>query len=220
MNNVDDVLIISREDYTKMIIENRAGLLNPKKIDSIDHWVNFSLLPQEEEAIRTIAVYSELTGRALLCYSYICSYSILREEFIQELIFITSPFFSLDYYTRRYIRLVCSIVCKPINDRKTYLEILAEDESLHPYFREIAKNLSSKKNGIIILDKIDWYGILFYQNDISEDFVLAFRNDIDTRFLATYFNIKYTSNTRGNGGNAPIRKELEKLAEELENEGY
>lgn len=220
MNNVDDVLIISKEDYTKMIIENRAGLLNPKKIDSIDHWVNFSLLPQEEEAIRTIAVYSELTGRALLCYSYICSYSILREEFIQELIFITSPFFSLDYYSRRYIKLVGSIVCKPVSDRKEYLELLADDESLHPKFRKIAKDLSSTKNGIIILDKIDWYGILFFQCDISEDFILAFRNDIDTRFLATYFHIKATSNTRGNGGNAPIRKELEKLAEEFENESY
>ena len=212
MNNLDNTIILSRYDYWRMVAENK-GLFNAET-DTMDHWIDFSLHPQSEDDIRKVAIYNEVNHLSVLCYSFVCSYSVLSEEFIEELIFITSPFFSFEYYNKRYINLVCSIVAKEPSFRRDYLEILARDKTLDKHFRHVADELSKKKNAITNLNKIDWYGIIFNQVDISDDFILTFKYDIDFRFLAKYFKLRLN---RGGGGNiSSILKELEKLQTKTE----
>jgi hypothetical protein len=82
-----------------MIAENREkklGEFNDKKAEQfskvtkkVEDWANFSLTPQTEDAIRERILHDNKTGQNTICITYICEYSKLSEEFIEELCELT-----------------------------------------------------------------------------------------------------------------------------------
>lgn len=56
---------------------------------NVKDWADFSLNPQTEDAIRERVLHDLETGENTYCMTYICTFSILSEEFIEEIYQLT-----------------------------------------------------------------------------------------------------------------------------------
>lgn len=69
-----------------MSLDSMLRMYTLNKTGSIRDWLNFSTSPQEEELIEQMAI-KDIDS---LCYSFICRYSKLSENFIERLLALTT----------------------------------------------------------------------------------------------------------------------------------
>ena len=160
---------------TKM--ENlKMRILQLKNFDCKE-WLEFSSVQQSEDAIRERALYDALHNTNSICYSYICKNSIMREEFIEELMFISSELFDFEYYDQEHIDMVVNLIDQGFKSREEqdkYLEQLASKVRIKnretgkmdpdPFITKILTVQS------IVADKLDWFYIAKFQN-LSPEFI-------------------------------------------------
>ena len=76
-------------------IKNKCRIDKLKALsNNVKDWANFSTKPEKLEDIAFRVIIFEKFGISLCCLNYICQYSHLPEDFIDDIIFITSGQFS------------------------------------------------------------------------------------------------------------------------------
>lgn len=136
-------------------------------------WQEWSMEPHTEDEIRD----AYINDPDNICTSYICRYSNLSEDFIEELIYLSTGVFSYrpDLYTENnieYLKKIMSI--EPTSARTNYIKsinmknVSNKDKEFVAYLKTYHSNIRSK---------IDWWQIASYQK-LSKDF----RNKFAVKF--------------------------------------
>lgn len=159
--------------------------------NNIGDWYEFSTNPQPEEDIRRRAIFDSLTKSNSICYSYLCRTSRLSEKFIEELMFISSNAFTLQFYDEKHIGIVVDLIdqnFKKKEDQTDYIFQLIEAEK-----KRMKKEIEDGKRKVasvdpflyhiftmdsIIQDKLDWFYISKFQK-LSGSFIEKHHNMID-----------------------------------------
>lgn len=141
-----------------------------------DQWLEFSSVQQEEDVIRTRALFDAMNRANSICYSYLCKSNKLSEKFIEELMFITSELFDFEYYDQEHIDLVVDLIdhgFKSRDEQDEYLADLAKKIRMKnrdsgrtdpdPFITKILTVQS------VVADKLDWFYINKFQ-DLSPEF--------------------------------------------------
>lgn len=173
---------MGRERVTKEEYENYLSSIDSiGRICSTENWVEFSTGDRSEKEIELRALVNEKVCRgasaldSCICYSYICRFSKLSEEFIKDLIFISSGLFDFNYYDDYHINLTNDIVIaynKKYNLEEYINELFNnEKDNIHPLYKyKVEKIISDQRKSYKkIIDKLNWYDIYKYQ-DLSNDF--------------------------------------------------
>lgn len=144
------------------------NMIIPPRKDPI--WVRWSMEQHTEDEIRDAI----LNHPELVCFSYICRYSQMSEEFIEnELIVLGTGIFTgyPEYYTKENIEFIRSLLfIEPTGDRLNAMRFKLMNSKLY------CKNLKSDFIGYLktvhtpIRTKIDWWQIACYQNGLSKEF--------------------------------------------------
>ena len=118
--------------------------------NNVKDWVEFSIKPEKLEDIAFRLIIFEKFGISLCCLSYICQYSSLPEDFIDDIIFITSGQFSFTKWDDEHVH----TIVKSMEDNDF------ENENLLRLFPGY--------DGRPLHDRIDWVGVYKYQKISSE----------------------------------------------------
>lgn len=166
-----DQIIITLDEYEKLA---DTFNIDPDALNNdVVSWAEFSMKENtSHEEIRLRALTQAVSNSkrnntkifSTLCYSYICKYNEnLTEEFIKELVFLSSNVFSFEYYNRTHIEAVMNIVGKG-RYRKNTIELInyyianQDKLGLNNNFiiklKSVAKN--PKKGRSIIDEAINW----------------------------------------------------------------
>ena len=119
--------------------------------NNVKDWVNFYTKPEKLEDIAFRVIVFEKFGISLCCLSYICHYSTLPEDFIDDIIFITSGLFSFNKWDDTHVH----AIVKSIEDNDFKNENLLK---LFPAYK------GNKK----LCNRIGWNEIYKYQKLSSE----------------------------------------------------
>ena len=155
-------LIKARKEYYE--ITDSKALKNKYRIDklkavanNVKDWAKFSTNPESLEDIAFRVIVFEKFGISLCCLSYICHYSTLPEDFIDDIIFITSGLFSFNKWDDTHVH----AIVKSIED--------------NDFKNENLLKLFSGYNGHKFNDRLDWREISRYQK-LSSEFIESHRN--------------------------------------------
>ena len=133
-------------------IKNKCRIDKLKALsNNVKDWVNFSIKPEKLEDIAFRVIIFEKFGISLCCLNYICQYSHLQEDFIDDIIFITSGQFSFNKWDDVHVH----AIVKSIEDNDFKNENLLR---LFPAYK------GNKK----LHDRIGWKEIYKYQKLSSE----------------------------------------------------
>ena len=133
-------------------IKNKCRIDKLKALsNNVKDWVNFSIKPEKLEDIAFRVIIFEKFGISLCCLNYICQYSHLPEDFIDDIIFITSGQFSFNKWDDVHVH----AIVKSIEDNDFKNENLLR---LFPAYK------GNKK----LHDRIGWKEIYKYQKLSSE----------------------------------------------------
>ena len=119
--------------------------------NNVKDWANFSTKPEKLEDIAFRVIIFEKFGISLCCLNYICQYSHLPEDFIDDIIFITSGQFSFSKWDDVHVH----AIVKSIEDNDFKNENLLR---LFPAYK------GNKK----LRNRIGWNEIYKYQKLSSE----------------------------------------------------
>lgn len=98
-----------------------------------EDWISFSLKRNQDlNQIRCRAILGSVIHTNLLCYSYISQFTQLPFEFIKELIFISSPYFSFRYYNQKTIDFYNELCAKNIKNQNKLISSWAESKNNYP----------------------------------------------------------------------------------------
>lgn len=164
----------------KQIIETKYKKFIKNNNWDMSDYINFSLQRQNISDIRERALINVVFKYDAICYTYICRYSVITSDFLEELVFITSPFFDISYYNDEYKELVCNILQVPNEERNQYISSLIKDSDKYsPIF--ISKLQAYKKLALTNRkdSKVDWFGIVNYQT-IPRNVLEKYSNNFDT----------------------------------------
>lgn len=135
-------------------------------------WVDWSLTPHSEEEIRE-AVFNT---PELICWSYICKSSVLSEEFIEELLVLSTGLFDgvrRELYNEENINMIKEILyIEPTPARKNLQKAVAEKYLRNMKDNSICDRIIHLSNPI--RSRVDWYQIASFQ-DITPQFKKKFR---------------------------------------------
>lgn len=155
-------LIKARKEHYE--ITDSKALKNKYRIDklkavanNVKDWAKFSTNPESLEDIGFRVIVFEKFGISLCCLSYICHYSTLPEDFIDDIIFITSGLFSFNKWDDVHVH----AIVKSIED--------------NDFKNENLLKLFSGYNGHKLNDRLDWREISRYQK-LSSEFIESHRN--------------------------------------------
>ena len=133
-------------------IKNKCRIDKLKALsNNVKDWVNFSTKPEKLEDIAFRVIIFEKFGISLCCLNYICQYSHLPEDFIDDIIFITSGQFSFSKWDDVHVH----AIVKSIEDNDFKNENLLR---LFPAYK------GNKK----LRNRIGWNEIYKYQKLSSE----------------------------------------------------
>ena len=155
-------LIKARKEHYE--ITDSKALKNKYRIDklkavanNVKDWAKFSTNTESLEDIAFRVIVFEKFGISLCCLSYICHYSTLPEDFIDDIIFITSGLFSFNKWDDTHVH----AIVKSIED--------------NDFKNENLLKLFSGYNGHKLNDRLDWREISRYQK-LSSEFIESHRN--------------------------------------------
>ena len=137
--------------------------------------LEWSMQQHSEDEIRDMI----LSDPETICFTYVCRYSQMSEEFIEnELIVLSTLLFSghPEYYTKENIEFVRDIMfIEPTGDRLDIMKNRCRDRTINitPLFREHCLQWH-----LPIRSKVDWWQIACYQDNLSKDF----RNKFASKF--------------------------------------
>ena len=150
-----DILKARKEHYEitdSKKIKNKCRIDKLKALsNNVKDWVNFSTKPEKLEDIAFRVIIFEKFGISLCCLNYICQYSHLPEDFIDDIIFITSGQFSFNKWDDVHVH----AIVKSIEDNDFKNENLLR---LFPAYK------GNKK----LRNRIGWNEIYKYQKLSSE----------------------------------------------------
>ena len=133
-------------------IKNKCRIDKLKALsNNVKDWANFSTKPEKLEDIAFRVIIFEKFGISLCCLNYICQYSHLPEDFIDDIIFITSGQFSFSKWDDVHVH----AIVKSIEDNDFKNENLLR---LFPAYK------GNKK----LCNRISWNEIYKYQKLSSE----------------------------------------------------
>ena len=115
-------LIKARKEHYEITdskkIKNKCRIDKLKALsNNVKDWVNFSTKPEKLEDIAFRVIIFEKFGISLCCLNYICQYSHLPEDFIDDIIFITSGQFSFNKWDDVHVHAIVNSI--EDNDFKT-----------------------------------------------------------------------------------------------------
>lgn len=165
----------SKSPYkTKLYIEECKKQIDAqqKKInEKVNDWYTFSTTPQTEEDIRTrlMKEIKEKSPGKYVCMTYICKYSTLSEDFIEEIINLTKTKFRKSYF---------SIDGKKPTDRNSYYEYASRVDwkNICRYQKLSEEFIERHKNDVL------WNYIYQFQ-DLSEEFKKEHKRDYEETSL-------------------------------------
>ena len=172
----------------------------------VEQWLEFSMNPQTEESIRHKLLYD----RELVCVSYVCRHSKLSEDFIVELMGLTTEFFDYENYDINQVLIVSKLISDyTIDERWKIIEaVLYNTESgkiivesdRYKKSEDIRKNKSKEKLLPIledydkIFDSLDFKLILkmYHEKNIKDkvDWIYIDKyQDLSLEFRRRYNNL-------------------------------
>lgn len=187
--------------------KNNLTPKNNKEKDSVQRWVEWSMTPHTPEEIRE----KILTNPDEVCFTFLCRYSKMPVEFIEELFVLSSLWLNKSNYELHYEDIKKFMFAKyevgENNDNIDVVTIKCTEEKW-----DKLKNKYSSYDKIPLItkilqktdvnEKIDWLYITTYQS-LTKEFVLKFekyvrwnlmepQNDITADLIAEYRK-KYSS---------------------------
>lgn len=147
--------------------EDTTTLINYRSIDP--EWATWSMMNHSEEELRN----TYLNDPDKVCTTYICRYSTLSEDFIEELIVLSTGLFANrpDLYTesnREFLKKILFI--ESIAERSEYVRNI-DLRKVNKENYDFVKELKLFKGNI--RSKVDWWQIANYQN-LSKEFKIKF----------------------------------------------
>lgn len=132
----------------------------------VHEWINWSLTKHTEDEIREKC----LTDFNNVCFTFVCNTSKMSEEFIEELMVLSTGILTKENYADIYDKLHTTVLENagviPRKSERWYIDI---HETALGYDSDKSKTISSTT----ILDRMDWAGISKNQK-LSEDFIRKF----------------------------------------------
>lgn len=169
--------MISRGIYAEVNeVSNRAALetkflseraKKARRISGVHDWLEFSTNPQTEFDIKDRI----LDNIDSVCVTYICRYSKLNSEFIEELMVLSTGLFNHRSYTEKNQKLVKEILDISYKNLSPTGTFVKTDKYVNQEVLDQINELESQLDYIVIpkttviRDRIDWYYILKYQKD-------------------------------------------------------
>lgn len=143
----------------------------PATKNNTREWVRWSTTPHSEEEIRK----AFFDNPNKICVSYVCRFSTLSEDFIRELIILSTGVFAKheEFYTEDNINAV-----KEIMEIESVKERLEYQKNIRQFYKGKAdkKFLADiEKINSPLKDRIDWWQIANYQK-LSDDFKDEFKD--------------------------------------------
>ena len=134
-------------------------------------WLDFSLFPQSELDIRKRAVDDALYKTHSLCYSYVCRFSKLSEEFIEDLMFITSPFYEIDYDNKENRNFIVDLIDLDITTKSQLEKAITRLSKSRPVDSGLLNKFhGNRKVKNVASDRLDWFYLYKFQN-LSDEFI-------------------------------------------------
>lgn len=131
----------------------------------VPEWVTWSMSEHTEDELRDAI----LNKPELVCFTYICRYSQMSDEFIEnELIALSTGIFTghPNLYNERNKALVTRILyIEPTNDRIAVQQALTNKTNADKEFINLCRTWRGP-----LRSKVDWWQIACYQNHLSRDF--------------------------------------------------
>ena len=142
-------------------------------------WADFSLSDHNEDDIRVRILAQTYFGEDCISVSYMLSASKVSEEFLEELMFITSPLFDFSYYDQDHIDAVCKFYSLDKKGQEEFKKKIYESDIYDKKFKEALVSLKplSEINCSKSNNKLDWFNIINYQN-VSENFLDKYAENI------------------------------------------
>lgn len=127
----------------------------------IEKWLRLSMEPQPYEVIRENAILDSYDGQNRICYSYVCGCQELTEEQIEELMVITSPFYTMMSSLTPENQAVAVAILDLANDKKQidFMRILVKSGKLADKRFETNLKVLLNKDSFSkgkIEDRLDW----------------------------------------------------------------
>lgn len=138
----------------------------------MDFWREKSLKPQTEETLRDILLDYDPDS---ICVTYICSNSKLSEEFIEELIVLSTSAFDHKTYYPDYNKYFIPIALESSSEKRREMindlyKKVVEEKSLDVPVEMVTAALEAvEKHNLPFSSRVDWFNIVNYQ-DISDSF--------------------------------------------------
>lgn len=170
IDNIQSIELIDRTSYMKRLlskakkvkkvsvsINDTKGKMNSRKekvriiSQDIKDWENFSMNMESADDIVFRLIIQEKFKVDLCCLGYICKYSVLSEDLIDDIIFITSGLFSFSKWDDTHVHSVVKCL-----EKDNF-----EDEEFKALYPFVKTNKLS--------ERIDWYEIYMNQK-ISDEF--------------------------------------------------
>ena len=147
-------------------LKNDEICIVPKKRE-LPVWVKWSMSEHTEDELRDAI----LNKPELVCYTYICRYSQMSSDFIEnELIVLSTGIFTgyPEFYTENNKKLVSKILyLEPTGDRYEYQQALDPDDcdDADPIFVNLIKQYKTS-----LRSRVDWWQIACYQDNLTSEF--------------------------------------------------
>lgn len=165
----------------------------------VNDWKSFSMNPQSETDIKNKILTDRIDS---VCSTYICRYSRLSEDFIEELRGLSTGLLKKDRYYSENLKTILDALDKKQRFNSSSYYKKQDDEKLGKItlkYIDIHGTYTVTKAISGIRDRIDWTYISQYQV-LSEQFILKHGKDVHWGFIFKSQNVskefrkKYGSN--------------------------
>lgn len=149
-----------------------AGLAkaNPEDVKNVQDWISFSMSNHTPDEIRERI----LTNPDSVCYSYLCRYAIIPEDFMEELMALSTGVLSHENYDE-----TIDLVKKALAFNMKLSKEEPEDDT-------IVFTTTKDKEDIVMVkdlrDRLDWMYISRFQQ-FSDDFIRKYADFLDWKEL-------------------------------------
>ena len=178
-----------------MSLDSMLRMYTLNKTGSIRDWLNFSISPQEEETIERMAI-KDIDS---LCYSFICRYSKLSENFIERLLALTTGVLNEKSTDEEISKLTDLMVKVKTSEDKSYNpEItltskvtLLKDKTKKKSPDNMEVKYESRSYKVRNLpDRLDWVYISRFQQ-LSNNFLKKYAKYLSYRDLLAYESLDH-----------------------------
>lgn len=161
----------SGEDAKKSAkLKGSTVMQEPRVISQLDEWRDWNTTPRTEDEIREMC----LTNFDFVCFTYICGYSQLSADFIEELMVLSTGLLTKDNYDEYYETVKDALM----------IQMGIEEGEIDFSKLPIKYNSDNRKKSdtcLLLSERLDWGYIKSIQKDLPTWFRLKYHKQLNNK---------------------------------------